>query len=220
MIILPRRCSTVQRGPMVSGKRVCSLQNQAPTSILVRCGPSTPAGMGPGKNSPASPDSVSRRRAQPRSKNWRSAGLHKRWYRGPRAGSTTCRKTPDATNHRPLAIKEIKPFLLALDADEGRLVSKLAIQLLVLTLTSSGSTLGSCCLLSVSKRSADSRNSAALIRPLNVSTYRHFGTASPCACAWRQTPGHRCQRVRDLPVRAHELKTRVSHLQGTRLCEC
>jgi integrase len=44
-------------------------------------------------------------------------------------------KTPDATNHRPLAIKEIKPFLLALDADEGRLVSKLAIRLLMLTLT-------------------------------------------------------------------------------------
>jgi integrase len=44
-------------------------------------------------------------------------------------------KTPDTTNHRPLAIKEIKPFLLALDADEGRLVSKLALRLLMLTLT-------------------------------------------------------------------------------------
>jgi integrase len=44
-------------------------------------------------------------------------------------------KTPDTENHRPLSIKEIKPFLLALDADEGRLVSKLAIRLLMLTLT-------------------------------------------------------------------------------------
>jgi integrase len=44
-------------------------------------------------------------------------------------------KTPDVANHRPLAIKEIRPFLLALDADEGRLVSKLAIRLLMLTLT-------------------------------------------------------------------------------------
>jgi integrase len=44
-------------------------------------------------------------------------------------------KTPDSKSHRPLAVREIKPFLDALEADSARLSNKLAIRLLMLTLT-------------------------------------------------------------------------------------
>lgn len=44
-------------------------------------------------------------------------------------------KAPETQSHRALAVKEIKPFLEALEADNARLVSKIAIKLLMLTLT-------------------------------------------------------------------------------------
>jgi integrase len=44
-------------------------------------------------------------------------------------------KTLDSRNHRPLAVKEIKPFLDALATDSARLSNKLAIRLLMLTFT-------------------------------------------------------------------------------------
>jgi integrase len=44
-------------------------------------------------------------------------------------------KAPETQSHRALAVKEIKPFLDALEADNARLVSKVAIKLLMLTLS-------------------------------------------------------------------------------------
>lgn len=44
-------------------------------------------------------------------------------------------KAPEVQSHRALEIKEIKPFLEALETDNARLVSKIAIKLLMLTLT-------------------------------------------------------------------------------------
>jgi integrase len=44
-------------------------------------------------------------------------------------------KTPETQNHRALGVKEIKPFLLALDKIDTRPINKLAIQILLLTFT-------------------------------------------------------------------------------------
>lgn len=44
-------------------------------------------------------------------------------------------KTPETQNHRPLGIKEIGPFLRALDKVDTRVINKLAIQILLLTFT-------------------------------------------------------------------------------------
>lgn len=44
-------------------------------------------------------------------------------------------KAPETQSHRALTVKEIKPFLDALETDNARLVSKVAIKLLMLTLT-------------------------------------------------------------------------------------
>lgn len=44
-------------------------------------------------------------------------------------------KTPETKSHRALGVKEISPFLLALDKVDTRLINKIAIQILLLTFT-------------------------------------------------------------------------------------
>lgn len=43
-------------------------------------------------------------------------------------------KTPEVSSHRALAVSEIKPFFDALEADDARVINKIAIELLMLTL--------------------------------------------------------------------------------------
>jgi integrase len=62
-------------------------------------------------------------------------GKRKREVNGNPAAQLAPIKTPETQSHRALTVREIKPFLEALDADNGRLISKIAIELLMLTLT-------------------------------------------------------------------------------------